>query len=726
MEEFSIIICSWLFALVAALFIWMIFIQSNVSKLTEAVKDIKSILIKSGKITTSDNEDSKSETDDYPAHIDEISDSIFFSGPNDFSEDIKPETTEILPEPIPSAELSIEKEEKTASDFEKIFLGNIFNKIGAFAILIGIIIFIKLISPFIIFTPAIKAALGYLVGFAMIGGALKLHANKKLQNYSEVLLGTGFGALFITTYCASTILALFSLHTTFAVATALLLASFYLADKLKTISMLAISLVAGYLNPFFIHHSPNFLFGYLVFVNLLSIAYTYKNRTRNTVNIINLVLTCITALIFVRNLTLVDLSILFAIYFAYDILTSYKNNEVSNKALNYTNFIVFSIMLIVIFPDNYNAVGYTELGIFALYAITAAIKKSNTDAFKNYIYLALSALNLFVYFLCQKSPTTKCLAWSAEAAILSFYAYKFKFNSLANWAVAVWTAAFLSIIPVDGVFGIKSIGNYTPVWNIRLGMFAPVILSSAVSHFFLRNSDEKKVQNIAEFFRLDCISLSYLYIGLESNSIINKWFVAENTSARFINSMINIILGFAYTINFEKLYKSTEFKTFRVFAFLIGIYSAIYLIFAGIHYIPLAAFIPLINLRAAAFCAAIIAAGLLAKWNGKEFFKYLAVFFGFLFIHYEINDVITKFSLTDAEYLISVCWVLYSGAITSIGIFKNKQFLKLSGIWLCILSILRIFLYDLAQVDILYKFIAFLTLGVILLALSYIYNKRRK
>ena len=89
-----------------------------------------------------------------------------------------------------------------------------------------------------------------------------------MQNFSEVLLGTGFGSLFITTYCGSTFLHVLNPVVTFLIATILLLTVFYLADRLKTVSMLVIALVAGYLNPLFVNSSfdidSNFLFGYLI------------------------------------------------------------------------------------------------------------------------------------------------------------------------------------------------------------------------------------------------------------------------------------------------------------------------------------------------------------------------------------------------------------------------------------------------------------------------------
>ena len=46
MEILSIILCLWLFALVIALFIWMFVMQNSVTKLSDAVQDLKNLLLK--------------------------------------------------------------------------------------------------------------------------------------------------------------------------------------------------------------------------------------------------------------------------------------------------------------------------------------------------------------------------------------------------------------------------------------------------------------------------------------------------------------------------------------------------------------------------------------------------------------------------------------------------------------------------------------------------------
>ena len=71
-------------------------------------------------------------------------------------------------------------------------------------------------------------------------------------------------------------------------------------------------------------------------------------------------------------------------------------------------------------------------------------------------------------------------------------------------------------------------------------------------------------------------------------------------------------------------------------------------------------------------------------------------------------------------------WISYSGLISTLGIITNKKYLKITGIWLCILTVCRLFLFDFATLEPIYKLIGFITLGVVLMAISYIYNKKSK
>ena len=108
--------------------------------------------------------------------------------------------------------------------------------------------------------------------------------------------------------------------------------------------------------------------------------------------------------------------------------------------------------------------------------------------------------------------------------------------------------------------------------------------------------------------------------------------------------MVNSVLGFAYAISLRYLNKIINSKAvIPLISVICGLRTTMFMLLAGYSYKPVSAFVPVLNIRTAAFAFCI------------------------------------------ATYLVYNRW------------FEN--------------------------VDILYKLIAFLTLGVILMAISYLYNK---
>ena len=65
----------------------------------------------------------------------------------------------------------------------------------------------------------------------MIGSAFYMHKKDNLKNYSEVLLGTGFATLFITSFCGYSMFNLYNTGTAISMGALLLLATFIISEK---------------------------------------------------------------------------------------------------------------------------------------------------------------------------------------------------------------------------------------------------------------------------------------------------------------------------------------------------------------------------------------------------------------------------------------------------------------------------------------------------------------
>ena len=190
---------------------------------------------------------------------------------------------------------------------------------------------------------------------------------------------------------------------------------------------------------------------------------------------------------------------------------------------------------------------------------------------------------------------------------------------------------------------------------------------------------------------------------------------------RILSFYSYIIIGFVYALNTKRLGKTNDSKLFDIAGFIMFGISLLALMICSYFYYG--SYIVLFNMKVCAFALGIAACFIFSKLDNTDIYKYLAIILGFLICHSESNQIYAQNK--GMEYVISLSWVLYSGITTIAGILRNKKYLINTGIALIILSILRIFIYDLAHVEAIFKLIAFLALGIILMLVSYIYTTHK-
>jgi uncharacterized membrane protein len=166
---------------------------------------------------------------------------------------------------------------------------------------------------------------------------------------------------------------------------------------------------------------------------------------------------------------------------------------------------------------------------------------------------------------------------------------------------------------------------------------------------------------------------------------------------------------------------------------------------AALKYEPISDFLLLFNLRAAtlltlvASCAAI---GLFFKhWPEKQKTVIPTVMHGswlvlmFMLMTVEILDFFrTTMSagLSDAELerlrnlqqlSVSGVWLLYSIVLLSVGLWRRQPWLRIAAMVLFGVTIVKAFFFDLSFLETLYRIVSFIGLGVILVAVSYFYQR---
>jgi uncharacterized membrane protein len=75
---------------------------------------------------------------------------------------------------------------------------------------------------------------------------------------------------------------------------------------------------------------------------------------------------------------------------------------------------------------------------------------------------------------------------------------------------------------------------------------------------------------------------------------------------------------------------------------------------------------------------------------------------------------------------LSILWGIFSLLLVAIGIWKRKKYLRIGAISIFGITLLKLFFYDLIDLNTISKTIVFVSLGILLLIISFLYNKYRK
>ena len=68
---------------------------------------------------------------------------------------------------------------------------------------------------------------------------------------------------------------------------------------------------------------------------------------------------------------------------------------------------------------------------------------------------------------------------------------------------------------------------------------------------------------------------------------------------------------------------------------------------------------------------------------------------------------------------------MYSLALIVLGIWKKKKYLRVTAIVLFGATLIKLFFYDISHLDTISKVIVFVSLGLLLLIISFLYNKNK-
>jgi len=113
--------------------------------------------------------------------------------------------------------------------------------------------------------------------------------------------------------------------------------------------------------------------------------------------------------------------------------------------------------------------------------------------------------------------------------------------------------------------------------------------------------------------------------------------------------------------------------------------------------------------------------------NARLVFEFLLLVSVLWIASSELISWMDIFQSSQSDKLgLSILWGLYSLLLIALGIWKKKKHLRISAIILFAVTLLKLFFYDITYLDTISKTIVFVSLGILLLVISFLYNKYKQ
>ena len=654
-------------------------------------------------------------------------------------------------------------------DMEKFIGENLVNKIGIAILVLAIGFFVKYAIDQNWVGPIGRVSIGILCGAILILIAHRLRSS--YTSFSSVLAGGGLAVFYFTISLAYHQFHLFEQSVAFVIMIVITVFAVLLSILYNKQELAVIALLGGFIAPFLVSNgSGNYksLFIYLIILNtgLLAIAY---NKAWRLLNFLSFVFTII---LFGGWLISLDYNerfstyknafifstifyfLFFAINVAHNIKEKYKfiasdfGILLANTALFFGVGIYF---LHKINAEEYKGLFSAGMGVFNLITTYFLFRKQKVDT--NILFLLMGITLTFISITAplQLNGNNITIFWASEAVLLYWLYMKSSIRIIQYSSIIIWALMIISLfMDWNNVYA-----NYaSPLKIIANKGFITTIFSAAATYalFLLR---KREVINLSTlnmmpgklFFRIAAVVLLYIAGILEINFQFEYYYP---------ETQINLLYLLLYTFSFVLIFmavsnriKLLQIKDGLSVSILIGcviLYlcsiinthetqSNMFLqnknhlhfishwlgaiLFVMIYY-KLVKIIRFTNtFKKYSAIAWLLCAILIIFFSVEISFITNSIFFSAKNDLYEIQRIYSKTGLP-------ILWGLCSFAFMWLGMRYKYRPLRIISLTLFTLTLLKLFIFDIKNIPAGGKIAAFFCLGIILLVVSFMYQRLKK
>lgn len=669
------------------------------------------------------------------------------------------------------------------SDLEKFIGENLINKIGIGIIIFGVAIGAKYSIERDLLSPVLRTILGYLTGTSLLAAGILLR--KKYESYSAVLVSGAMAIMYFITYFAYSFYELipqipaFGLMVIFTVFTA----ATAIAFNRQVIAH--IGFVGAYAVPFLLGDGSGnvtILFVYTAIINA-GILFVAFRKYWKPLFYASFGLTWLMYLIWhlINYETsehfktgLAFLSVFFATFYLTSLAYKLRKNEeftIYDIVLLLANSFIFYGMGYAILLDHDS--GKQFLGLFTLanatihFVVSLIIYKQNL-ADRNLFYLVSGLVLTFVTIAIpvELNGNWVTLLWAGEAALLfwigrtksvafyeklssilmllAFMSIVHDWNGYSGYLPGSPETRILPFLNIHFLTSLLTIAAFGWINKLKLNEKYPAVLTSKTgfSRIVSFSIPAILVLTIYGAFLVELAAYwDQIYADLAATS-------GERVSSSLIDiSRLKAVWMINYTLLFTAVLSFVNFKRLRS--------RQLGTINLGLNTVAISIFLVhgllmLSELREGYMAGALtdyyfnggirylsyacLAMTLLASYQllrqdvSHGTFTYafdLILHISVLWVASSelINLMDLAMSTQSYKLGLSILWGIYAFLLIVLGIWKQKKHLRIGAISLFGVTLVKLFFFDISHLDTVAKTIVFVSLGILLLIISFLYNK---
>lgn len=693
----------------------------------------------------------------------------------------QPMAEQTPPQPIPAqppgqpSPMLPKKTTRTNKEWEALIGGKILNRIGALALIIGMGFFLKHAFDNNWISETMRVLMGAAAGLGLLYGGYRSH-KKDLHVFAQGLVGAGIATLYLSVYAAFNFYQLVPQVAAFALMSGVTMLTLWVAWKYDSLAVALLGWAGGFLTPIMLSTGAANevgLFTYIALLDAALLAVVLVKPKWIILEALSLAATSFLYLLwFVAEYssnkfipTLFFLVLFWALFFGVEALRSLKKED---SSLMMRNLIAVAVAILsftglynLLEPNRHAWMGLATLLLAVPYSFVFAKLRTTTRG--DSLSLQRSILTAIILIVTATAihfePFETVIFWSLEIALVVWAGVRWKLKSVWLVGAAMCVFAIFKLLFSSGGLSYLPLEDFRLLQTVRALAHVALIAALIFSAQVLRRTEDDAAATIGTILEYAWTLVGFTFVAIETNDLFERWLLyAEGTNYSlfaYTRLLTLAVVWMLYSVGLSFNNKANCRAAVMHVALGSAALAILVAALAGIAFRPIERFVPLVNYRVLALV--MIAAGVVAstrlyrsfdvatKWKRRIVgtLSLAAAALAFTLITGETRDFFqqkmhalesqtewaegTNRELDRLENMkqlsLSGVWLASSIAMMLVGFWRRLRNVRLAAIGLFAFTILKIFIYDLSFLQTLYRIFSFMGLGVILLGVSYLYQK---